>query len=176
MDRKRSLGKKDNPIDSKKRTSVYNYIKKSVESLDLATSENASVSIEKIISDNHNSNIRDTKKAKSKRQLTKKPKISKPTKTITMSITEDGNGKICKTENSLRNSKESISFRGSITSKKTPKHDSDSVKMNGLSTTKPHTLSNSDKTKNLGSYNSTAEASKNDKEKQSMLKNSRSQK
>lgn len=136
--RKRSLSKKENPVDSKKRTSVYNYIKKSVESIECLVSDNASTSLEKqLASDYHNSYSKDSGPVKRKNLISKKPKVSKPTKTITMTICEDGYGKTTNSENSLRKSKEGSSLRASIISKKTPQNEKESNKIGALCTTKP---------------------------------------
>jgi hypothetical protein len=81
------VNKKENPCDNKKKALVYNYIKKSVDSLDYGTSENASTLMDKYhATDSKKSYFRDTASSKSRKQLGKKPKISKPTKTITMTI------------------------------------------------------------------------------------------
>jgi len=72
-------------------------------------------------------------------------------------------------------SKEGLATRGSVTSKKTPQHTSESVKGSGMCTTKPNTLNNSDNVNGLGSSN-TIELSKSDKsKKKNTLKNCKSQ-
>ena len=58
---------------------------------------------------------------------TRRPKISKPTKTITMNIYDDLDKKQSR-NNPLRKSKETSSMRGSAVSKKTPQNDTDSIK------------------------------------------------
>jgi len=172
--RKRSLPKVENPVESKKRKFVYNYIKKNVKSIECETTEKALSSTEKQFhSEYTRTYMRDTESVKNRKQLTKKPKVSKKTKTIKMNIREDGQGEVMNTESSLRNSKESISLRGSIHSKKTPLNDSCEVKLSGMSTTKPNTLANSDVTKGLGSHPTSSEANKSHKlkEKKNIMRN-----
>lgn len=108
---------------------MYNYIKNNVESINCEVSDKPSTVFKnQYNSDSTSSYMRDTESVKNRKQLSKKLKVSKPTKTIKMTISEDGQGKILTTEGSLRNSKESISLRGSIHSKNTPQNESDSVK------------------------------------------------
>ena len=178
MNRKRSVSKNENPIDSQKRKSVYNYIKRNVETLDFRTESNSKQTEEKTgPRSSKSSYMKDTQSVKNRKQISKKPKVSKPTKTIKMTISEDGKGKILNTDNSLRNSKESVSMRGSIHSKKTPPNDPDSIKFSGLSTTKPNTLASPNDAKELGSNPASSEVNKSKKlkEKKTMLQNCKSQ-
>lgn len=85
-----------------------------------------------------------------------------------MTICEDGFGRI-ESDSSLRASKETLSIRGSNHSKKTPQHENESVKLHGLSSTKPCTISSSDNANRMTSVE------KPKKIKQSTLKNSQSQ-
>jgi hypothetical protein len=160
--RKRSLSRKNAPNTQKQRSIVYNYIKKSVEELDFPSDPIYATQ------DTNPTYIRETVSSKSKKHFTKKPKVSKPTKTITMTIWEDGFGRI-ETDSSLRTSKETLSIRGSNHSKKTPQQESESVKLHGLSTTKPGTLNNSDNANRMTSVE------KSEKVKKNTLKNSKSQ-
>ena len=99
---------------------AYNYNMKSMKSFDLIKSQTIDSYKDYLIV--NNDNIYNNKNSENKHNnvnihSSRIPKTSKPTKTIKMNISQDEsrNGKL--SDNSLRYSKDSISFRGSIASK-----------------------------------------------------------
>lgn len=180
LNRKRSLSKKESIIGVIKRSSVSsNQSKNHSLKVDYKISKNCSPDIETHLATElqGSSYCQDSNTAKTESYLTRRPKVSKPTKTITMNIYDEVYNSQSR-NNPLRNSKESASLRGSIISKKTPQNDTDSVKLGGLSTTHPNTLSNSGKAANALSSNNTADKNKSEKmkDRKQNLKDSRSQK
>lgn len=174
--RKRSVSRKEASIgEAKKKSSVYQYMKKSLEDVDFNTTEHESSTHDKRTNLEYQSFAKETLSSKNKKQISRKPKVSKPTKTITMTICEDGYGKICTNDNSLRNSREGLSNRASIISKKTPQNTNDSIKFGGLSTTKPTTHNYSEKTRAFGSSTTEETKSGKIKNKKNALKNCKSQ-
>lgn len=171
--RKRSLSKNKPSADSIKKEAVSSYIKKSIESLNCNEQSNFSSSLEKqLITDYNNMYYKDTGSKKNASQPSKKPKVSKPTKTIIMNILPEKPMKY--KDNSLRNSKESISFGDSVKSKKTPINNSSCNKQTVIYTAKSTALISSEKTKELSS--ATTEKNKSEKQdRNNVIKNCKSQ-
>ena len=91
-----------------------------------------------------------------------------------MNICEDKFAKC--NDSSLRNSKESISFGGSVTSKTTPQNNTSSNKQTAICSTKWTVLISSDKTKELSSATNT-DVNKSEKveDRNNTIKNCKSQ-
>ena len=173
--RKRSISKSKPSVETKKKETVSNYIRKSIESISWSETENISSSLEKqLISDYHNLYMKDIDNKNNYNQHSKRPKISRPTKTIIMNIWDEKSLKF--SENSLRNSKESLSLGCSVISKATPQNNITLNKHIISNTTKPTTIISSDKTKDFSST-ATSDANKSEKvvDRNNTLKNCKSQ-
>jgi hypothetical protein len=130
-----------------------------VESIDYATCLKYSPSLDDLMINEYSQTYSNKPSRKTTSGGTRKPKVSKPTKTITMNINmaDDSDDKVIIVESKNKSKEECGSVRTSITSKKTPINDSNS---RGLSNTKTTNLPNSDKTKEVTSSNPKIKKSK----------------
>ena len=102
----------------KKKSSVYDYKQQSLKTYDLTKSQSISKCNEQLSSyDDHIALNKDSENKKSSIQPSRIPKVSKPTKTIKMNISGDDSRNLKLFDSSLRSSKESISWHGSMASK-----------------------------------------------------------
>ena len=177
--RKRSLSKKEKRLPNQKKPGRSNRGKMKVNTIDYTISSNCSPNVHKHLAKEILTTAGKESESRNSDNIyaTRRPKISKPTKTITMNIYDDLDKKQSR-NNPLRKSKETSSMRGSAVSKKTPQNDTDSIKWGGLSTTNPNTLSNSGKAAKVQSSNKTDGKNQSDKAKirKRTLKDSKSQK